>query len=221
MNYIKDLWKNHKQGMSEDILYQSKKIDETSTYTDLIYNEALVKIEEICISINNKVLSELGMMSPDRNQLDIRNRDYIREKSFNREDLQIFLDKNKPKMSDEQRTVYDKIIHELNQQHGGLYFLDAPGGTGKTFLINLILTEVRIRNEIAVAVASSGIASTLIEGGRTAHSTFKLPLNLNQTEVPTCNINKNSSNLNLSILKYKICNENVFQIWEKYLKIVN
>ena len=50
-------------------------------------------------------------------------------------------------------------------------FLDAPGGTGKTFLIHL--TNVRFDRKIVLAVASSGIVATLLEGGRTTHSTFK------------------------------------------------
>lgn len=49
-----------------------------------------------------------------------------------------------------------------------------------------------MRNEIAIAVASSGIAATLLDGGRTAHSMFKLPLQMNQQEEPTCNIEKSS-----------------------------
>ena len=53
----------------------------------------------------------------------------------------------------------------------GKYFLDVLGGTGKTFLINLLLAKVTFDKKIALAVASSGIAATLLEGGRTAHST--------------------------------------------------
>ena len=49
---------------------------------------------------------------------------------------------------------------------------------------------MRQQKKIAVAVASSGIAATLLTGGRTAHSAFKLPLNLAHTEMPTCNIAK-------------------------------
>ena len=70
--------------------------------------------------------------------------------------------------------------------------MDSPGGTGKTFLINLLLAKVRGKKEIAFAVASSGIAATLLTGGRTAHSAFKLPLNLAITEIRTCNILRNS-----------------------------
>ncbi|KAL4132398.1 hypothetical protein QTP88_009552 [Uroleucon formosanum] len=34
-------------------------------------------------------------------------------------------------------------------------FLDAPGGTGKTFLINLLLAQIRSSGKVALAVASS------------------------------------------------------------------
>lgn len=75
---------------------------------------------------------------------------------------------------------------------GGFFFLDAPGGTGKTFVISLILAEIRSNNGIALAVASSGIA-TLLDGGRTAHSVFKLPLNIQNNPDAVCNIKKQSS----------------------------
>ncbi|CAG4974232.1 unnamed protein product [Colias eurytheme] len=81
----------------------------------------------------------------------------------------------------------------VNSGSGGIYFLDAPGGTGKTFLISLLLVRIRSRNDVALAMASSGIAATLLEGGRTAHSALKLPLNMQITETPICNIAKNSA----------------------------
>ncbi|CAF4649046.1 unnamed protein product, partial [Rotaria magnacalcarata] len=46
------------------------------------------------------------------------------------------------------------------------------------------------QSKIAIAVASSGIAATLLHGGRTAHSTLKLPLNLTQCEASLDNISK-------------------------------
>ena len=68
--------------------------------------------------------------------------------------------------------------------------MNAPGGTGKTFVINLLLAHVRKEKKIALAVASSGIAATLLHGGITAHSTFKLPLDLAKKDFPTCNIKR-------------------------------
>lgn len=80
----------------------------------------------------------------------------------------------------------------ISERSGGFFFLDAPGGTGKTFLISLILATLRADHKIALAIASTGIAATLLAGGKTAHSALKLPLNLQINEAPTCNISKNS-----------------------------
>ena len=60
----------------------------------------------------------------------------------------------------------------------GKYFFRCSGGTDKTFLINLLLAKVRFDKKNVLAVASSGIAATLLEVGGTAHSTFKLQLKI-------------------------------------------
>ena len=54
-----------------------------------------------------------------------------------------------------------------------MYFLDAPEDTGKTFLLNLFLSKVWERKQIAISVASSGMAATLLFGGKAAYSAFK------------------------------------------------
>ncbi|UYV76741.1 hypothetical protein LAZ67_14001930 [Cordylochernes scorpioides] len=53
-------------------------------------------------------------------------------------------------------------------------------------------TCLLIGRDVTVAIASSGIAATLLDGGRTAHSALKLPLNMQVIETPTCNISKYS-----------------------------
>ena len=70
--------------------------------------------------------------------------------------------------------------------------MGAPGGTGKTFLISLILERIRSQNHISLAVASTGIAATLLGGRRTAHSALKLPLNIHTNPDAMCNIKKHS-----------------------------
>lgn len=49
---------------------------------------------------------------------------------------------------------------------------------------------MRSQGEIVLTVASSGIAALLIPGGRTAHSRFCIPININEDS--TCNINQGS-----------------------------
>ena len=96
-------------------------------------------------------------------------------------------------LTDEQLYVYQQVLNSIEDDAGPIFFLDAPGGTGKTFLINLLLAKVRSDRGIALAVASSGIAATLLEGGKTAHATFKLPLNHIHAEIPLCNISMQSN----------------------------
>ena len=43
-----------------------------------------------------------------------------------------------------------------------------------------------------MAVASSGITATLLKGGKTAHWTLKLPLNLSRTDEPVCSVGRKS-----------------------------
>ena len=116
--------------------------------------------------------------------------DLSREHSYNTGDLQSYIQPNIPKLTREQKGIYDRIMQMINNGVGGTFFLDAPGGTGKIFLIRLILATVRSKNDIPLA--SSGIAATLLPGGRTAHSALKLTLNMQIIETPMCNISRAS-----------------------------
>ena len=55
-------------------------------------------------------------------------------------------------------------------------------------LQNTVLQRVRNDSKVAIAVASSGIAAILLQGGRTAHSRFKIPLNA--TAQSSCSVSK-------------------------------
>lgn len=92
--------------------------------------------------------------------------------------------------NEEQRKVLDAIVNCLERNEQGLFFIDGPGGTGKTFVENLLLAYVRSKGGIALAVASSGIAALLLQGGRTSHSQFKIPLDIHGES--QCNISAQS-----------------------------
>lgn len=64
-----------------------------------------------------------------------------------------------------------------------LFFVDGPGGTGKTFLYSLLLAHTRKDGFVALATASSGIAALLMPGGRTAHSRFKIPIDITDSSI--------------------------------------
>ncbi|KAK8807140.1 hypothetical protein WA158_003899 [Blastocystis sp. Blastoise] len=86
----------------------------------------------------------------------------------------------------EQKEIFDRIMVSVNntQPHNNnMFFIDGPGGTGKTFLYNTLIKMIRTREKPVSAVAFTGIAATLLSGGSTSHSVFGLPLDLNEMSI--------------------------------------
>ncbi|UYV73419.1 hypothetical protein LAZ67_10003111 [Cordylochernes scorpioides] len=71
-----------------------------------------------------------------------------------------------------------------------------------------ISAKLRLEGLVVCAAASSGIAATLLDGGRTSHSLFKLPLNLYDDELAVCNIAKQSATS-------KILQQSSLFIWDE------
>jgi len=81
-----------------------------------------------------------------------------------------------------QRSIYEQVLSSTN----GVFFLDGPGGSGKTYLLTTIIEKFKSLGKKVIVVASSGIASLCLPHGSTAHSAFKIPLNATSTS--TCSI---------------------------------
>ena len=81
-----------------------------------------------------------------------------------------------PTLNTDQKIARNAIIDAYEDGNHGVFFIDGPRGTSKTYIEKIILQSVRSRNDIALAVASSGIAALLLDKGWTAHSRFKIPL---------------------------------------------
>ncbi|XP_014678518.1 PREDICTED: uncharacterized protein LOC106818314 [Priapulus caudatus] len=93
-----------------------------------------------------------------------------------------------------QRAVYDAVMDAVQRKIPLAIFLDARGGTGKTYTLNALLAATRTldnHKNISLAVASSGIVATLLLGSRTFHSRFKVPIQI--TESTTFQITKQSA----------------------------
>ncbi|KAK9814750.1 hypothetical protein WJX72_010904 [[Myrmecia] bisecta] len=73
-----------------------------------------------------------------------------------------------------QDALTQDLLHRASQVPQRMSFLDAPGGAGKPFLYRLLLATLRSQGRVELAVASSGIATLLMDGGRTAHFRFKI-----------------------------------------------
>ncbi|KAI5397540.1 hypothetical protein KIW84_063382 [Lathyrus oleraceus] len=99
------------------------------------------------------------------------------------------------KLNNDQMIAFNTIMNVIVQKHSGVFFGDGPGGTCKTFLYRTLMASLRSRGEIVLATASSGIAATLLPGGRTAHSRFKIPIDIQPSSI--CGIEKQKDLENL------------------------
>lgn len=114
-------------------------------------------------------------------------------------------------------------MESVTNQKGAVFFLYGYGGIGKTFLWNTLSAALRSEKNIVLNVASSGIASLLLPGGRTAHSKFKI--SVPTLENSTCNIDKGTELAKLlKVTKLIIWDEAsmthrfCFEALDKYLK---
>ncbi|KIK79181.1 hypothetical protein PAXRUDRAFT_161973, partial [Paxillus rubicundulus Ve08.2h10] len=93
-----------------------------------------------------------------------------------------------PHLNVTQCNAFDAIYDSVQCQAGITFFVHGPGHTVETFLYNTLCCALHGQGKVILCVASSGIASLLLIGGCTAHSHFKIPLQL--FENLTCGISK-------------------------------
>jgi hypothetical protein len=86
-------------------------------------------------------------------------------------------------MNAEQQSAHDAVFNSIQCNTGGIFTLLAPAGTGKTFVINNMLATARDRGLRIVACATSGLAASLLGHSRTAHSTFKIPIEVDDATI--------------------------------------
>ncbi|XP_019178902.1 PREDICTED: uncharacterized protein LOC109174064 [Ipomoea nil] len=184
------IWYAVWQHLSEDAQYQVRKQLQNS---DSVLNDnqkmnfALVEIEKL-LSIMGKNLKdfpEMPVADLETYNL-ISNRLIQEELAYDRVAQEKENNDLVSQLTDEQKVIYEEVLTDIESKAGGFFFVYGYGGTGKTFLWRALSSALRHKGEIVLNVASSGIASLLLPGGRTAHSRFAIPISVNEDS--TCNI---------------------------------
>ena len=170
------LWDTFKDAMSEDYTHKGLPLAQA-------HNLALHDIWAI-LGMSGKDESTYSILQPQR---------IDREAWLNRE-LRAEMsddpsgDKDKAlhmreQMYEGQGESFDKVRQAIDASENLLYFVDGAGGTGKSFLFDAVLHYARGTGHVALACAWSGLAATLLPGGRTVSSRFGLPVPLPADEV--------------------------------------
>jgi hypothetical protein len=125
-----------------------------------------------------------------------RSRDHYRELT---EELNLGFDEDHLKIVDmlnaEQMAGYDEIFNHVLKNKGQVFFVDDSDGTSKMHLYKALITKVRSMDHIIIATATSGIATSIMLGGRTAHSRFNIPIKLSGNSM--CSFTKQSGTAEL------------------------
>ncbi|CAF4224949.1 unnamed protein product, partial [Rotaria sordida] len=97
-------------------------------------------------------------------------------------------------LNQDQRSAADAILASHGRQSttiaGSCFFIDGPGGTGKTDLYNILYHLFMGQGIHVMTVAWTEIAASLLPEGRTVHSRFKLSVPILETS--TSSIRPNS-----------------------------
>uniref|UniRef100_A0A0L8GSS9 ATP-dependent DNA helicase n=1 Tax=Octopus bimaculoides TaxID=37653 RepID=A0A0L8GSS9_OCTBM len=185
-------WEKYRDSMCLDIFMQSHytSTDMTLQFRPATYNRGLLLLEDTILEMSDHPLNSYCIESPYKENEVLCNQYLLRETCYNTARLLSYVEEREKLLNPEQAVAYNSILTMLEDTTGGILFFDAPGGTGKTFL--LPQPPSCQSGQIAIAMVSSRKASTLLDCGRTVHSTFKLLFNISHVENPTTNINKNS-----------------------------
>lgn len=162
------LWDDHKVDFILD--YRRHEPEDIAT------NNALHDINSVLVQ-HGLSCAAIGLPSPKGN--------WPNEAGYNPVEEALEAEENVPKLNTKQRDAFDKIIAAVDEENAGCrcFYLDGPGGSGKTFLYTALMAFIRGRGQVILPFATTGIAGTMLKGGRTVHSGFKLPVPLLDTSV--------------------------------------
>ncbi|KNZ82144.1 hypothetical protein J132_07729 [Termitomyces sp. J132] len=96
------------------------------------------------------------------------------ETDYDVEKLKRRVDENKARFNGEQLGAFNEVMDSVDNNLGKMIFIHSAGECGKTFVCNTLASAVQSNGDVALYVASSGIAALLLEGGRTVHSRFNI-----------------------------------------------
>ncbi|XP_065203965.1 uncharacterized protein LOC135834055 [Planococcus citri] len=171
------LWEKFRDLLSEDFL------DKFSNHSERAHNKSLCHIDSM-LRKHGKSAEDVGLPVPldDSKEVD-------RERQrWNKDDLKAYVDYWVPLLNDDQKRIYDYVCEQVFLKNNSVQiFLDGAGGSGKTVLLRCITANLRYECKIVLCTASTGIAALNYQGGSTAHSMFKIPIE-NLDMYPSCNI---------------------------------
>ena len=179
-----ELWENYKDAMIEDFIHQ--KFD-----PQLAEQLALQHFEHV-LNENDMSCSDLGLPEPNM----LTNTPIVPVSDEYLSETRNKAMHNMTLLNTEQRALVNAVMESMNEschpsEKPRAFFSDGPGGPGKTMVYNTLIWYFQSLGHQVAPSAWTGIAATLLDGGRTCHNLFKLPVPITDTSV--CQISPTST----------------------------
>ena len=192
----KTLWDEFKDYLCDDFRYQRVCMEgilaESTECTQDDYDSALHQLSDILSGPPFKRhLTDFNLPQPMKEKENLIAFQHFEEIRIQSETTNIELERDQyenmcSSMNAGQLSLMNTLNTELadikNKNTAKCYFIDAPGGTGKTFCLNAFIHRCLSLGLKIIVTSYSGVAALLLRNGRTAHSQFKFPLNQNMAD---------------------------------------
>ncbi|XP_051113164.1 uncharacterized protein LOC127239177 [Andrographis paniculata] len=193
-----NLWEQHWRSMVDDLLYNLRRESRNDIcISDMDLKDWGLQEIELILSKNSRSLLDFPPMpQPSGRSFTYLSNRLIREAlDYNAGNEEHSFNSLHAGLNIDQLHAYNEIIESYEGKHGGLFFVNGSGGTGNTYLWKTIIAKFRSQRKIVLSVASSGIVALLLPSGRTAHSHFKIPIELDDSSHCSINVNSNLADL--------------------------
>ncbi|KAJ8910343.1 hypothetical protein NQ315_004542 [Exocentrus adspersus] len=163
------LYNQFRNQLMEDFVRRGMTDDEAE-------QRSLRAIIQYVLMVNGSRLAEHGLPEPIEPVQDMEPIDVQMERQVADEMLQ--------NLNPEQRVVYDRVLAAVHggPDHADRYLMvNAAAGSGKSYLFRALIAQLRSEGLSVIVACPTGIAASIFKDGRTIHSTFKLPFDINKT----------------------------------------
>ncbi|XP_074323603.1 uncharacterized protein LOC141660514 [Apium graveolens] len=190
------LWNAQWKCMSDDIIRRECHNANIQLPDCDIQNFALAEIEKLMNDIGKSLKDFPTMPYPPGSLFYNSGNGLIAEETgYDTEQMKRQHDENYIKLNREQNEVYEAIFESVNFNKGEQFFVYGSGGCGKIFVYQILLCRLHSERKIVFPVASLGIVAIFLDGGRTAHSRFHIPIIVDQCSVAGIKHGKNVAEL--------------------------
>lgn len=140
------LWNAFWKYMSEDIVYQQRRLLNFTDYdlSDVeLQTYTLIEVELLLFQYDQSLSNYTDLPKLDKSSIGRLSNTVLSDEQYLH--VQCLKDSSKEQISllnEEQKKVYEVVLDSVHNNSGKLFFLYGLGGTGKTFVYNTIINKL-------------------------------------------------------------------------------